>query len=106
MTAPWPRDAEDRVNDLLGQLARKELDRQRLAEQVNRLEARLTRPAPRLVDFEITVTFSPNEYVMLGRIVDEGMWELASSPHTKEDAALWDAVCEKLRLPAYERGSQ
>jgi len=31
---PWTRDAEDRVNDLLGQLATKELDQQRTTERL------------------------------------------------------------------------
>lgn len=30
--APWPREAEDRVNQLLGQVAGKEAERMRLAE--------------------------------------------------------------------------
>lgn len=33
----WPRDAEDRVNDLMGQLMKKELERMRLDEEVRRL---------------------------------------------------------------------
>ncbi len=32
---PWPREAEDRVNQLLGQVAAKELECQRLREALN-----------------------------------------------------------------------
>lgn len=32
--APWPREAEDRVNQLLGQLAARELECQRLREEL------------------------------------------------------------------------
>lgn len=49
----------------------------------------------------ITVTFTPEEYAMLGRIADAGMWELASKPHTAADEALWDRVCDKLGMPGY-----
>lgn len=49
----------------------------------------------------ITVVFTPEEYAMLARIADAGMWEMASQPHTTADAALWDRVCEKLGMPGY-----
>ena len=45
---PWPRDAEDRVNQLLGQVAAKELECQRLREQVRSLAQMLDDCAERL----------------------------------------------------------
>lgn len=42
---PWPREAEDRVNQLLGQLAEKELQFMRLAEVNDKLQADLNRQA-------------------------------------------------------------
>lgn len=36
---PWPREAEDRVNQLLGQVAAKELECQRLREVAGRMVA-------------------------------------------------------------------
>jgi hypothetical protein len=50
---------------------------------------------------ELTTSFTPEEFAMLARIVDEGMWQLASTPHTAEDERLWDMVCAKLQMPGY-----
>jgi hypothetical protein len=36
--APWPREAEDRVNELLGQLAKEALARSRAEERLRRIE--------------------------------------------------------------------
>lgn len=52
-------------------------------------------------DLQLTTSFTPEEFAMLARIVDAGMWELASQPHTAADAALWDRVCAKLQVPGY-----
>lgn len=51
---------------------------------------------------EVTLTFTLDEFAMLGRIAETGMWELASKPHTAADAKLWDAVGAKLRMLGYE----
>jgi hypothetical protein len=53
------------------------------------------------IEVPLSVTFSPEEFCMLARIVDEGMWELASKPHTKDDERLWDRVCAKLQVHGY-----
>lgn len=45
---PWPREAEDRVNRLLGEIAAKELECQRLREQVRSLAQMLEDCAERL----------------------------------------------------------
>lgn len=62
-------------------------------------------PAERKLDLQLNVALSTDEFGMLARIVDAGMWELASEPHTKEDEQLWDRVCAKLQVPGYTRES-
>lgn len=49
----------------------------------------------------VTLTFTLEEFAMLARIADAGMWDLASKPHTDTDEALWDRVCDKLGMPGY-----
>ncbi len=43
---PWPREAEDRVNQLLGQVAAKELECQRLTEALNFIAAHFSTEWP------------------------------------------------------------
>lgn len=59
-----------------------------------------------MVEVPLTVTFTPDEFCMLARIVDAGMWELASKPHTAADEQLWDRVCAKLQVPGYTKEDQ
>ncbi|WP_422096858.1 hypothetical protein [Variovorax sp.] len=50
---------------------------------------------------ELSVTFTLEEYAMLARIVDAGMWELCTKPYTPADEQLWDRVNDKLGVPGY-----
>lgn len=66
----------------------------------------VTEAAMPKVEVPLTVTFTPEEFCMLARIVDAGMWDLASKPHTAADEQLWDRVCEKLQVPGYTKEDQ
>lgn len=52
---------------------------------------------------KVTLTFTLEEFAMLGRMADEGMWELARKPRSPQEVELQNRVCELLRMPGYER---
>lgn len=58
----------------------------------------MTEPKP----ITLSPTFTLEEFAMLARIVDAGMWELASKPRSDAESMLCDRVCAKLAMPGYE----
>lgn len=96
------RHAHQRWNEVSPQWTA-EADTEAPNQAASNPEVAQAQVAERKLDLQLNVALSPDEFGMLARIVDAGMWELASEPHSKEDEQLWDRVCAKLQVPGYTR---